>query len=179
MDCTEIWKATDGFEGYEVSTHGRVFSLKTNKMMKLHKNRKGYLQVGLMREGKQVPQRVHRLVARAFIPNPNNYPQVNHKDENKANNFVNNLEWCTNDYNIHYGTVIERIVKKRQVKVNQYSTDGVLIKTWDGMNEAARALGIQGSHIAECCKGKLNKTGGFVWKYAERGCLSSNAQADS
>ena len=112
----EIWKPINDYPGYEISNLGRVKSYKMDKIngkiMNPYKTTKGYLQIDISLDGRARKNRrhlaIHRLVAIAFLPNPNNYPQVNHKDENKENNCVNNLEWCTNDYNCHYGTKIER-----------------------------------------------------------------------
>lgn len=116
----EIWRDIKGYEGkYQISNFGRVRNVKTGKVLKLYPNEKGYLRIHI---GKK-QYRVHRLVAIAFIPNPNNYPDVNHKDENKQNNFVyidengnyvpelSNLEWCTKSYNHSYGTRTERQAK--------------------------------------------------------------------
>ena len=106
----EEWKYIEGYEGlYQVSNYGRVRSLfyrKKNQvqLLKLRKVTKGYLQVALWKNRKRKDFMVHKLVAEAFIPNPNNYPQINHKDEDKTNNCVENLEWCTNEYNHNYGT---------------------------------------------------------------------------
>ena len=115
----EIWKDIQGYEGlYQVSNLGRVRSLnykktKTVKILKLTSNTKGYLQLILHKNGEISSRKVHRLVAEAFIPNPDGLPQVNHKDENKQNNCVDNLEWCTNYYNAWYGTKIDKMRKKR------------------------------------------------------------------
>lgn len=120
----EIWKPVVGFEGYyEVSNKGKVMSLdriitckaggtyvKKGKMLKLH-NSRGYVDVHLVRGDKTQTVKVHRLVADAFIPNPNNLPEINHKDEVRNNNDVNNLEWCTKKYNMNYGTRNERAGK--------------------------------------------------------------------
>lgn len=105
----------------------------------------------------------------AFIPNPNNYDQVNHKDENKLNDCVDNLEWCNAKYNMNYGTAPMRRGLKTRKPVNQYSLDGTLIKRWECASVAEKETGICHSHIARCCKGKLKQTKGFVWKYAEKG----------
>lgn len=103
----EIWKPVVGYEGlYEVSSYGRV--RRVNKDLLKLQNVKGYNQVCLYKNGISTGLRVHRLVAQAFLPNPDNLPQVNHKDEDKTNNNVDNLEWCDNKYNNNYGTKIER-----------------------------------------------------------------------
>lgn len=101
----EIWKEISGYNGrYQVSSWGRVRNVETGKLLKPYKNSKGYLKVGLKVHGKRVPDkhRVNRLVAKAFIENPNNLPQVNHKDGNKENNSVTNLEWITNSDNMKH-----------------------------------------------------------------------------
>lgn len=111
----EIWRPVVGYEDlYKVSNKGRVKGLKSGKILKSALNKKGYPMVALSRNGKLLPQRVHRLVAQAFIPNPNDFPIVNHKDENKQNNCVENLEWCDNQYNCNYGTSIKRMLKTRE-----------------------------------------------------------------
>jgi hypothetical protein len=169
----ELWKDVVGYEGlYQVSSKGRIYSCISEKFMKLSMHPKGYIMCGLTKDGKQITHKVHRLVAKAFIPNPNNYPQVNHKDENKNNNSMENLEWCTDDYNRHYGKTVERTAKAHQKQIDQYSIEGVFIKTWEGINVAADTLNLSRPHITDCCKGRLNHTGGYVWKYHKRGCSS-------
>ena len=112
----EEWKEVPGYEGlYEVSNTGNVKSLIKNKIIKGFINRCGYRLVGLSKNGILKRFQVHRLVAQVFIPNPYNLPMVNHKDEDKSNNRVDNLEWCDAKYNIHYGTRSDK-VKKTQVK---------------------------------------------------------------
>lgn len=119
----EIWKTIEGFENYSVSTYGRVRKTKTKKIMHQQINN-GYLYIRLNKDNKRVPLRVHRLVAQAFIPNPDNCPCVNHKDENKTNNCVENLEWCTHKYNLNYGTIRERIASAQPNRVS-YVIDGI------------------------------------------------------
>ena len=117
----EVWKPIVGFEGiYEVSNYGRIKSLPRlwtkGKILKPYLNRYGYHVVSLRKEAKWKTYclKVHRVVAQAFIDNPHNYPYINHKDEVKTNNVVENLEWCTPHYNLHYGSCIEKIRRKRK-----------------------------------------------------------------
>ena len=105
----EMWK---DFYNYQVSNYGQVRNSKTGRLLKLQLNEKGYLRVALRIDGKTKWYRVSRLVASLFIPNPDNLPEVNHKDENKLNNRADNLEWCNRIYNVHYGTGLERIMNK-------------------------------------------------------------------
>lgn len=119
----EEWKDIPGYEGlYQISSFGRVKSMGTSrdgwrfkeKILKLTEEPKGYLKVGLRKNGKLKTVRVHRLVAESFVPNPECFPEVNHKDENKSNNRVENLEWCTAKYNSRYGTKAKRAFKTMQ-----------------------------------------------------------------
>lgn len=168
----EIWKDVVGFEGlYMVSNYGRVKNCRTGKIMKPFE-RKGYLRIGLTKNHKQIKYPVHRLVAMAFIPNPNNLPFVNHKDENKFNNCVDNLEWCTAQYNNTYGNRIEKYVKtntngKCSKSVFQYSTDDKLIKEWPSTMEIQRQTGYSCGNISKCCSGKYKQAYGFIWRYKE------------
>lgn len=117
-DLKVEWKLIEGFDGiYSVSNYGEVRNNKTGKLMKLRKNEKRYLRTNLTKNGNQKSVRVHRLVAQAFIPNPENKPQVNHIDFNKENNCVNNLEWVTNKENTQY-SVCNRIFSGQQKKRN-------------------------------------------------------------
>lgn len=110
----EEWKNVIGYEGlYEVSNKGNVRNVRRNTLLKLSKTNYGYIQVHLYKNGIRTGLRVHRLVAEAFIPNPDNLPQVNHKDEDKTNNNVTNLEWCTVKYNTNYGHRTENAINTR------------------------------------------------------------------
>lgn len=110
----EEWKNIIGYEGlYEVSNKGNVRNVRRNKLLKLLKNKYGYIQVYLYKNGIRTVFTVHRLVAKAFIPNPDNLPEVNHKNENPINNSVNNLEWCDHKYNSNYGNRTKNIVNTR------------------------------------------------------------------
>lgn len=162
----EEWSDVLGYEGlYEVSDQGRV--RRNGKILKPTEDRHGYLQVSLSKNGIVKRGKVHRLVAYAFIPNPNNYPQVNHKDEDKTNNAVENLEWCTNEYNHNYGTIKERIAEKNSKPVLQFDKEGNFIRKWPSIMEVEEELGINHSNISQCCRGvHYRKTaGGFVWRF--------------
>ena len=172
----EIFKDIKGYEGlYQVSNFGRLMNLNfrgtgKNKFMKPSKKNNGYFQVCLSKNGKRKMFLVHRLVAEAFIPNLENLPFVNHKDEDKTNNSVENLEYCTHEYNCNYGTRIERIVKKqtngeRSKKVLQFTLDGEFIREWISAAECERNE-FNHSHIAACCRGKRKSHKGFRWEYA-------------
>lgn len=178
----EVWKPIPGYVGlYEVSNFGRVRSLTRVVYQQNHfheyKGRilvpcvagGGYLKVTLYKDNKAKQLFIHRLVAEAFIPNPLNLPQVNHKDEDKTNNCVWNLEWCDGKYNVNYGTCIERANKKRGIPVYQYTLDGVFVKRWDSATDAANFLHVSVTAICNCCKGKcrLKTIKGFIWKYGE------------
>ena len=164
----EIWKPVVGYEGlYMVSNWGRVKSIKFGKeiILKQHINIKGgYYYVCLLKNGKHKNYYVHRLVAEAFIPNSYNLPQVNHRDENKLNNNVDNLEWCTNEYNHNYGTINERISQSQSKPVLQYDLNGNLIKEWKSVNECGRN-GFNQGDICKCCNGKRKTAKGFIWVY--------------
>lgn len=158
---------------YQVSNLGNVRSLNYNKTKKIQhlkkvvNNKRGYLAVGLSKNGIFKIKTVHRLVAETFISNPNNLPQVNHIDENKLNNSVTNLEWCTNKYNINYGTRKERISEKKGRKIIQLDKDDNIIKVWNGTCHASRELKINEGNIWEACNNKRKTAGKYKWKYKE------------
>ena len=168
----EYWKPVVGYEGlYEVSNFGRVKSLKfgKEKILKPVTNTFGYLQVTLCKNNKKKLVTVHRLVAEAFLPNPHNYSCVNHKDENKQNNNVSNLEWCSAQYNNTYGTRIERVAEKTtngkcSKPVLQYTLDGEFVREWPSTMECCRN-GYNYGHVAECCRGERKTHKGFIWEY--------------
>ena len=172
----EYWKPVIGYEGlYEVSNWGRVKSLerynlsnclRKGRILKQKQCKDGYKSVTLYKDGKRKIIFVHRLVAQAFIPNPNNYPYVNHKDENKQNNIVTNLEWCDAKYNTNFGTCIERRSKKKSKPVLQYDLEGNFIKEWKSTRECGRN-GFNQSVICKCCR-KLEhykSAYGYIWEY--------------
>ena len=146
---------------YAVTSCGKVYSHKSKKFLKPRKHSCGYLQVSLSKNGKVKTYLVHRLVAEAYLPNPEWLPQVNHKDENKENNALPNLEWCDISYNVNYGSRNEKVGKALGKPV--YCEE--LNRTFDGASTAARELGLDHSPITKCCKGKLKTTGGFHFRY--------------
>ena len=182
----EIWKDIEGYEGtYQVSNLGRVRSLDrvvsrvmpTGKVFNSHKvpgrmlknnmSNIGYYVVNLHKDGKGHTMQVHRLVAQAFIPNPKNLPEVNHKDEDKLDNRVDNLEWCDSAYNTNYGTSLQRKTEATRLAVLQYDFDGNFIAEYPSSKEASEAAGVDRSLISKCCRGQRRTAGGFVWKYKE------------
>ena len=195
----EIWKPVTGYEGlYEVSNLGRVKSVERwvkrsdghknhilERIIKVFPQNSGYLQVGLHKNGAVEQFLVHRLVAETFIPNPENHPQVNHKDETKENNTVfvkedgtvdqerSNLEWCDQSYNNNYGTIKERWGAKRKnrpdmsKKVLQCTLDGTVIATYPSTVEAERQTGVKCQCVGQCCLGRQKTAGGFKWRYAD------------
>lgn len=162
-----------GFEGkYEVSNKGNVDSLNYHRerrryRMKLWDDRYGYKFVILYKNGVPYKRTIHRLVAMAFIPNPNNLEQVNHKDENKCNNLVENLEWCDLYYNLHYGTRIERYSKKKYKHIIQKDRHGRIIAEYNSMKEAEAKTGLRYENISKVCRGVRNFCGGFIWEYKD------------
>lgn len=160
----EIWKDIEGYFGlYQISTHGNVKSLKfgKEKILKPTKNKYGYLQVGLSKDGKLKIYKVHRLVAENFIENPKNLEQINHRDEDKTNNHVTNLEWCTPKQNINYGTHNQRVAEKLSKQVLCVETGKIYTSTM----EVKRQLGFGNGNIVKCCNGKRKTCGGFHWRY--------------
>lgn len=180
----EVWKPIKDYEGiYEVSSCGQVRRLHKDKrsspfkILKLDTLR-GYKKVHLYKNGSGKPFQVHRLVAEAFIPNPDNLPQVNHIDEDPSNNCVENLEWCDPKYNVNYGTGTARQVEKRSKIVLCFDLSMNFIREYPSTAEAARDLCLSQSNIVNCCNGgywrdnhtkfiKTNKVKQYIFKYKD------------
>lgn len=179
----EIWKAIEGYEGlYQVSTEGQVRSLGNNKsrktkILKQSTDSSGYKQIGLHKNGKCKTYLVHRLVAQTFIPNPNNLPQVNHKDEDKINNHVSNLEWCTQEYNNNYGTHNQRVIEANKEKngkpILMFTLDGEFIRRFNSVADANEYCGKhrKAKNINTCARGYNGQQTayGYIFKY-EKDC---------
>ena len=187
----ENWKQVVGYEGlYEISSVGQVRSVlrkvwnpgrkcyrtQYSRILKQTLDSHGYKRVTLSKDGNINQFLVHRLVAIAFIPNPYNYSQINHKNEIKDDNSVSNLEWCNNEYNCNYGNHNSHISEAQSISVLQFNLDGSFVKEWKSAREAERKLGISNVNILRCCHGgffhkgrnkwvKIMQTNGFMWKF--------------
>lgn len=188
----EMWKPLPGYEGYyQISNQGNVWSDRSCRLVKLKKTKAGYLRFSPSVKGKRQECLVHRMVALAFIPNPDWKSTVNHINEDKQDNRVGNLEWATMaEQNVH-GTRIARAVahtdwknrginyagvaakhdyhemnKKQMKPVLQLDKHGFLIAHFDGVAVAARKTGVSAGHLCSCLKGERRTCGGYVWKYA-------------
>lgn len=180
----EIWKDIKDYEGlYQVSNLGNVRSLdkiiyQKNKMGKNQKhiykgkvligskNNNGYRTISLYDGKRKNTRLLHRMVAEAFIPNPNQYNYINHKDNNPLNNNVNNLEWCTQNYNIKYAYEKGNKIPPNMRRVNQIK-NGYILKTFISISNAERLTGIKGANISKCCRKLRNFAGGYQWEYAK------------
>lgn len=166
----EVWKSIENYTDYFISNYGRVKSYKkgTAKFLKQQVNEKGYLKVPLIRDDKRRTScKVHRLVAQAFIPNSLELPEINHKDEVKTNNHVENLEWCDHKYNVNYGNRTEQASLTYSRPIIQYDKNGNYIAEYRNPYDANRKLGLYSSHIYSCCHGKRKTTGGFMFKFKD------------
>lgn len=160
---------------YLISDDGRVFSARTAKVLKTSRTPQGYESIEININGEARKYFVHRLVAEAFIPNPDNLPIVNHKDENPKNNRVDNLEWCTYKYNSNYGTCTERRLQHRVYetgedhpgakRVYQFDLDGNLLGEYGSVADAAKQTGLSRKSISKACAGGLKKYSECVWSY--------------
>lgn len=191
----EIWKSVLDFEClYEVSNFGRVKGIDRivvrsdgkkrhikEHIMKQRVGKCGYYYVCLSKNGKHYMKRVHKIIANAFMLNQDNSLIINHKDEDKLNNSIENLEWCTYSYNAKYGTAISRMLDSRknnkccnsEKEVVQYTKDGVFVAEYRSVNEVEDKNGFKHSHISECCNGKLKQAYGFVWKFKNKDSIAA------
>lgn len=163
----EVWIPIKGFEGYEVSNLGRVRSFKIKadgKILKPRMTRKGYLSVPLRKDGKKYFKQVHRLVLMNFDPVPDmNLLDVNHNDEDKTNNCVNNLCWMTRKENIMHGTCRQRTHEKQKKKIKCIETEII----YPSLTEASASTNINIYNMSRCCNGYLKTAGGYRWRYID------------
>ena len=164
---TETWKPIADYVGlYEVSNKGRVRNLKTGRILKHGNNGRGYLFVGLYKNGAVKYHYLHRLVALTFIPNPNKLPEVNHKDEIRTNNKLDNLEWISHRDNSNYGKRNERVSKSKSKAIVQFDlSTGLIIKTYSSTITATRVTGINQGNISKAARGIIKTAGGYGWRY--------------
>lgn len=167
-----LWKDVPGYSGiYEISNTGLVRGRKG--MRKILLTHDGYQYVKLCNRGREKKMKIHRLVALAFIPNPFGLLEINHKDENKQNNNVCNLEWCDRKYNNNYGkrniVAGNAIRKAKQMRVFRYGLDGIFIDSFESAKVAENALKIDRTGITKCANNKRKSAGGFIWKYHGQG----------
>lgn len=172
----EVWKIIpDTNEKYMASSNGRIKNFNTNKVLKTRISR-GYELVNIQIKGKPKTFTVHRLIAKTFIPNPMNKREINHKDENKLNNALSNLMWCTSKENANWGTRNERISKSitglQRISVNKVRVikldieSNEIIDSYNSVSEAAKLNNIGQSNISDVLRGARKQTGGFAWSYA-------------
>ena len=151
-----------GYEGlYAVTSCGKIYSYKRKAFLRPGKNSRGYLCVNLSKNGKSKTYYLHRLVVETYIPNPENKLEINHKDENKTNNCVNNLEWISHKDNCNFGTRNERSGKARRKKVVCIETQEI----FNSLTEAGKAINRSESNISQCLKGIINTCAGYHWAY--------------
>lgn len=179
MALIEIWMPVKDYEGlYEVSSYGRIKAMpklwgngykqyKREKILNCKDNGFGYSQTQLYRKSIPKTHYVHRIVATSFIPNPNGYKEVNHKDGNKYNCNVDNLEWCSRLQNEQHawGTGL-KVKSKFGKRVIQYDLNGSIIREWSSATQASENIKVHQAHISKCCRGGLRQTGGFKWSFA-------------
>lgn len=159
ISMIEIWRDIKGYEGlYQVSNIGRVRNSKTGKLLKPFTS-KNYLYVKLYKNGVPKVILVHRLVAAAFIPNPNNLPEVDHINRNTADNRVENLRWANRKIQINNSILLKPVL--------QYTLDGQLVAEYPSVSEAERQTGINHRCISWCCLGKYKTSGDYIWKFKE------------
>ncbi len=164
MSEVETFVKIEGFENYEVSNLGKVRNIKSGIVLKPWVTKDGYLRHCLYKHNKQKKLLLHRIIATAFIDNPEGKPQINHIDENKLNNDLSNLEWCTERENAIHGTRIKRVVEKLSIKVIQLDLNDNVINEFESMRQAERETGIDATSISACCSGKRKSAGRFKWR---------------
>lgn len=163
----EKWRDAVGYEGlYQISSLGRLRNAKDH-ILKIHTAHNGYQYYNISKNGIGKSKRSHRLVAEAFIPNPQDKAEVNHKDGDKTNNRVENLEWMTKSENNLHAFRTHLRPPTNEKRVAQFTLDGKLVATYRSGHEAARISNVCQGHICRACSGKFQQLGGFVWRYLD------------
>ena len=184
----EDWVVCEDYPSYMINREGQVKSNLTNKILKPSRLKTSYMCVGLRKDGKSYTVRLHRLLAKAFIPNIENKPHIDHINGVREDNRLENLRWCTNKENQNFELArinnsnalkgkkqskesVEKRAKTLQKsigkKVNQFTLDGSFIRSFNSFNEAARITGVWEASIRNCCIGKYQHAGGYIWKFPE------------
>lgn len=153
------------YDRYSIDEYGNIYGNQKNKYLKQYDNGFGYKYVMMTINDKYRQQKVHRLVAKAFIENPLNKPFVNHLDCNRSNNYYKNLEWCTQKENINYAQKVNSSYNDRNKKVGQYDLENNLIKIYNSLSEASRQTGITITGISYCANGIRKSGGGYLWHF--------------
>lgn len=163
-------KTIKNFPNYYISEDGHVYRKRDMHEITYQKSKVGYISVYLWNNGYHKRKYVHRLVAEAYLNNSDNRPCVNHKDENKSNNNVSNLEWCTYQYNNSYGnsTPTKKAIEARKIPVVQMSLDGDIIAEYESASEAMRQTNNHQANISACCRNKIKSCGGYKWQYKQQ-----------
>ena len=164
MSVFETFVKIEGFENYEVSNLGKVRNMKSGRTLKPQLNPNGYLGLCLYENNKRKRLLLHRIIATAFIDNPGKKPQVNHIDENKLNNDLSNLEWCTERENAIHGTRTKRVAEKLSQKVIQLDLNDNILNVFESMTQAEQETGVSTGNISSCCNGKRKSAGRFKWR---------------
>jgi hypothetical protein len=188
VDSSEIMKDIEGYEGiYAVTNEGRVWSYKKKVFLKPRKHTHGYARVMLFNNKNQKDFYIHRLVATAFLPNPNNKPEIDHINSNRADNRLSNLRWVTKEENRnteHHLKTLSKSLKQgktqaganngRAIAIMQCDKNGNFVRKWDYINQAAKELKLNSDCISLCCKGKMKQTKGYYFRYFQESGASGN-----
>ena len=182
----EIWKTINGYPNYMISSMGNVKNIKTGKLLKTRIGNNGYYTITLSKKGEIKKKDIHRLIAIAFIPNPENKPEIDHINTDKIDNRIENLRWVTHKENINNPISISKMKKNQHLKntfgaehplskpILQFSMDGKLVRKWESAVDIKKELDFNNCHISSCCKGKRKTANGYIWRYYYKGIWIKN-----
>lgn len=164
----EVWKDVLNYEGlYKVSNLGNIYSVRRKRKMNGTIDKDGYVRIALIKDGIRKDTTAHRLVAENFILNPNNYDQINHKDEIPSHNWMENLEWCNSKYNNNYGHRTENMANSHKKPILQLDLKGNILKEFNSAKEVQNLYNYDNSLISKCCQGKRKTAYGYKWLFLE------------